>query len=1347
MCIALAVVALAAATVSAAAPATHAIRVPAQAADALAAIGIQARHDLDYGSFRWLVVDDATLARIDAAGVPHTEVAGAGTVQVQGFRFDPIAGGEPAIPDALRSPEDRAGLHLLQLIGPVRDEWTAELAAAGVRLLQYYPHNSYLVWTDPATVAGVESLPFVRWQGAFHPAYKLNATLDGRTGTINNVDVMFYNDGRVDDVLEELAKFGAVVLQHFPSQPDEAFYNAILSVTASHLEDIARMPHVLWLGYQSPEPILDDEMSDQIVAGNHPGGIPVTGYQAHLATLGFDGSGVIWAPIDTGVDYDHPDLGPSIVGGYSYPGACDPPGQPGSDCSGGGHGTHVAGIIGGTAVAGYTDAGGFLYGLGVAPNYSIFTTNSLSASAWPPSGGWQEHSKRAVLGNAIGGNNSWTTGEGTQHGYQASERTHDLMVRDGNFDTASVAEPFIEVFSAGNSGTSGLTAPKEAKNLIVTASSRNYRAGNIDSISSFSSRGPAVDGRWVPTIAAPGETIASARNDLGGSCSTSISGTNNLYAFCSGTSMAAPHTSGVITVAAEWWRSFNAGADPSPAMAKALVVNSAVDMATPDIPNINEGWGRVNVTNLVNPGVTREYWDQTDLFADTGQQIVIAVGIPDPTQPLKVTLAWSDAPGAVGANPALVNNLDLTVETGGDNYRGNVFSAGWSATGGSFDTINNLENVYVQNPGGSAVITINATAIVGDGVPYNGDPTDQDFALVCTNCALQPDFTLDVAPDVLTVCAPSPGLYDVSVGSILGFDDPVTLDATGAPAGSSVLFSVNPVIPTGSSVLTIGSTGSAAPGSYSIEVSGTSTTGVKSRSVALDLFDASPGAVALVSPANGALNQPTLPVFEWTAAAQAGAYRLQVATDSGFNNLVLDEDAIADTTFTPDTDLATSTEYYWRVRAENACGAGGWSAVWSFVTESQPGDCGPGTLALTHFADDFESGAPGWTHSGSGDSWSLHPGITGAHSGAFVFHANDTGSTTDQRLVSPPIVLPVDGFPITLQYWTYQSIEDSTSGCWDAGVLEISTDGGASWTYLQGTVMMTDPYDGTVNTSSNPLSGLQGWCGDPDPWIESVVDLDAYAGQTAQFRFRLGTDSSVGHDGWDIDDVAVQSCIPAAPDFTLGASPNTIAICAGSPAAYTVDVGAISGFANDVTLSASGHPAGSTASFSPNPVTPPGSSTLTIGNTAGAAGGSYVVTVSGAATGSSGHDVDVVLDVVAAAPAAPSLTAPSNGSTDQPLRPTFEWAAVAGADSYTLEVDDDPAFGSPEISETGLAGTSFTPAFDLAAGTTYWWRVAGENLCGGGASSAIYSFTTLSLMPFDDGFESGDTSAWSATVP
>jgi hypothetical protein len=54
---------------------------------------------------------------------------------------------------------------------------------------------------------------------------------------------------------------------------------------------------------------------------------------------------------------------------------------------------------------------------------------------------------------------------------------------------------------------------------------------------------------------------------------------------------------------------------------------------------------------------------------------------------------------------------------------------------------------------------------------------------------------------------------------------------------------------------------------------------------------------------------------------------------------------------------------------------------------------------------------------------------------------------------------------------------------------------------------------------------------------------------------------------------------------------------------------------------------------------------------------------------------------------------------------------------------------------------------DLENATTYFWRVRSENLCGAGAASTVFSFTTGSLLPFEDGFESGDASAWSAAVP
>ena len=1088
-------------------------------------------------------------------------------VHVPNFTFDPLRDGEPELRSNARFEGQGAGLRLVQFFGPTQDAWLEGLKRAGLQVLQYYPDYTYLVWGADSAQRAAATLDYVRWTGAFHPAYKLNADLMGREGRVQNVDVFFYNDGNIGGTLAALEALGAKVIQAYPAQPDRTFYVAVVELDAATFEAASRLAPVLWLGYAHPEPVLEDEMSSQIQAGNFSGaGVPFTGYMAHLGTLGVDGSGVRWATIDTGVDYDHPDLGPRIVAGYSFPGTCA--GPAGTDCTGGGHGTHVAGIIGGDATAGFSDANGFLYGLGVAPAHDIIALNSLSGSAWPPAGGWQEHSKQAILLGAVGGNNSWTTGEGANHGYQASERTHDITVLDGNFDTAAI-EPFIQIFSAGNSGPGAntLTAPKEAKNLIVVASSVNYRAGNINGISSFSSRGPAVDGRIVPTIAAPGEQIASARNDLGGSCSTPIAGTNNLYAFCSGTSMAAPHVAGAVVLATEWWRTFNAGANPSPAMAKALLVNSATPMGV--IPNFNEGWGRVNITNMLQPDVPVLYWDQTHIFGNSGEQWMLSVGVADPTKPLKVTLAWSDAPGAVGANPALVNNLDLTVINGVSTYRGNVFSGGWSATGGVADNRNNLENVYIQNPAGDATIIIDATNIAGDAVLGNADPTDQNFALICQNCVLFSDFTLTVDPTSLDICAPADAVYSVAVGSILGFDDPVTLSVSGNPAGTTVGFSVNPVIPPGNSTLTIGNTGAATPGNYTLEVTGTAPTSTHESLVGLNIFAGPPVAPMLLTPANGAGNVPTQPTFTWNAAAGAGSYSIQVATDAGFTNVVAAATGLTDPTWTSNITLNSNMTYYWRVWADNVCAVGPYSATRVFVTVAAPGFCSVGTVANIIYEYGFESGAAGWTTpAGIGtNTWAIS--TANPFEGANHYRGAGTGSVTDQRLVSPPVALPTGENPLVLKFWHVPNLENNgATACYDGGILEVSTDGGTTWTQVLNSSLLIGGYTGAISGSfSNPLAGLQAWCGpSTTTYMQTIADLSAYAGQTVQFRMRIGTDSSVSRPGWDIDNVTVQSCQAEAqtPEITLtktvGTDPSIcaatsdIAVPAGTEVTYCYTV-------------------------------------------------------------------------------------------------------------------------------------------------------------------------------------------------
>jgi VCBS repeat-containing protein len=472
-----------------------------------------------------------------------------------------------------------------------------------------------------------------------------------------------------------------------------------------------------------------------------------------------------------------------------------------------------------------------------------------------------------------------------------------------------------------------------------------------------------------------------------------------------------------------------------------------------------------------------------------------------------------------------VNNLDLTVQNGGNTYSGNHFSGGWSTTGGTADSINNLENVYIQNPGSSAVITIDATSINGDAVPYNADTTDQDFALVCSNCTLLQDFTLSATPNTQTICTPTDAIYDITVGSNLGYNDIVFLSSAGAPAATTAIFSVNNLAAPYTTTLTIGNTGAATAGSYMIDIVGMGPTTTHTTTVGLNLNTAVPDTPTLLTPANAASNVPTLPTFSWNPSNQGSSYSLEIAADPAFNTIVYSTTTTSTSHPLPSAnELNTNTTYHWRVRASNACGTGNDSTVFTFITEPAPGDCGPGTQPRIIYSEDMESGAPGWTHTaGQGsDTWTLSG--TNPHSGSMAFHADDLPTISDQYLDSPAIVLPNVEAPLTLKFWNYQELESSSGGCFDGAVLEVSTNGGGSWTRLD-SELLTDPYDGTIASGfSNPLAGQNAWCGDPQAYLNSIVDIDAYAGQTVQFRFRLATDVSVSHPGWDIDDVVVQSC-------------------------------------------------------------------------------------------------------------------------------------------------------------------------------------------------------------------------------
>jgi hypothetical protein len=96
-------------------------------------------------------------------------------------------------------------------------------------------------------------------------------------------------------------------------------------------------------------------------------------------------------------------------------------------------------------------------------------------------------------------------------------------------------------------------------------------------------------------------------------------------------------------------------------------------------------------------------------------------------------------------DPALVNNLDLEVTVGGNTYKGNVLTGGLSTTGGSADSINNVENVFLPaGLTGPITVRVKGTAINGNGVLGNGDSTDQHFALVVFNANVIAEFVCQI---------------------------------------------------------------------------------------------------------------------------------------------------------------------------------------------------------------------------------------------------------------------------------------------------------------------------------------------------------------------------------------------------------------------------------------------------------------------------------------------------------------------------------------------------------------------------------------------------------------------------
>lgn len=265
----------------------------------------------------------------------------------------------------------------------------------------------------------------------------------------------------------------------------------------------------------------------------------------------------------------------------------------------------------------------------------------------------------------------------------------------------------VHDIDGGTTGFDSMPGMATSKNAMVVGAvypvPGGYAGPGSVRMSSFSSWGPTDDGRIKPDIVGIGVGVYS-----------SVIGGYDTY---DGTSMASPSIAGALGLLIQHYRQTHGGANMRSATLKALAIHTADECGPADGPDYMFGWGILNAktaAEVISQSVKNPYAIQERVLR-TGETHTVRV-ISDGTQPLKVTIVWTDPPGTpppVSLDPPdrmLVNDLDLRVTNGTTTYMPwvlNPANPAAPATTGD-NVVDNVEQVIVPAPQ-AGVYTITVT--------------------------------------------------------------------------------------------------------------------------------------------------------------------------------------------------------------------------------------------------------------------------------------------------------------------------------------------------------------------------------------------------------------------------------------------------------------------------------------------------------------------------------------------------------------------------------------------------------------------------------------------------------------
>ena len=612
--------------------------------------------------------------------------------------FDPLDGELPIDPTLLA---DASGhLFIVQFVTPPLVQYADQIAALGGLVHHYIAQYAYLVEMDATTREAVDQLPYVRWVGPYHPAYRLEGFLIENLARAEQVypretyNIQVMTEAQKQRVADRLALRGYQV-----DSADAGKFLVRATLTPDQLFDVTHWDEVLFADRWGP---YEHDMNIIRV---------MTGADYIETMAGYTGAGVRGESFDAGFNIGHHDFEsrPLIQHGST-----------GSDS----HGAATSGICFGDG-AGQAIARGLLPdGQGIVADYHY--AGLTGVNRYQNSMELLEEPYEAVFQTSSVG----------------SPRTYNYSTISADTDAMLFDSDLVHCQSQSNAGTQDSRPQAWAKNIISGGGIYHYGSADLadDCWCYGASIGPASDGRIKPTLChAYDQTYT-----------VDCCGYESYTPIFGGTSGATPIIAGHVGLFHQMWAEGIFGNEVDPegsvfdnrphsATAKAMMVNTARQYdfsgTTHDKTRMHQGWGLPDLQNLYDLREKFYVVDQGDLLRpfDIREHTVL---VEEDEPALKVTLAYPDLPG----NPAVqtqhrINDLTLRVISPSETvYYGNegLLEGVWSTPGGAADTKNTVECVFVQNPeAGEWTIEVRADELVQDAAPAT-IMLDAPYALVAS---------------------------------------------------------------------------------------------------------------------------------------------------------------------------------------------------------------------------------------------------------------------------------------------------------------------------------------------------------------------------------------------------------------------------------------------------------------------------------------------------------------------------------------------------------------------------------------------------------------------------------------